>query len=257
MGAYIRSAFGRFAVPSSADAGDVADYVFLTTPTGHRLSLSGETLAESPDIRDVLHRLSWHVNTTAMRTCTDLLVVHAGAVATPTGSGVMLPGRSGSGKTSLVAALVRAGWGYLSDEAGAIDPVTRRLCPYPRELSIKPGMFEDFADRVEPDQGFPISSREWLVAPETLRADPLGGPSDVDVIVFLEPDPGAPTRVTPLSPARSVAALMEHVSNREVWGARALTVLAEVAAGARSYSLQTGRPDAAVRAVLELAAGDA
>ena len=124
-----------------------------------------------------------------MRTCTDLLLVHAGAVVTPSGSGVLLPAASGSGKTSLVAGLVRAGWGYLSDEVGAIDPVTRRLCPYPKVLSIKPGMFEGFVDLIDPDQGWPISSREWLIAPEVLRADPVADRSDVGLIVFLEHAP--------------------------------------------------------------------
>ena len=253
----MRAAFGRFAIAPSGDAGDVADYVFLATPAGHRLSLSGETLAESPDIRDVLHRLSWHVNTTAMRTCTDLVLVHAGAVVTPRGSGVLLPGRSGSGKTSLVAGLVKAGWGYLSDEAGAIDPVTHRLRQYPKALSIKPGMFGGAAGLIDRDQGWPISSREWLIAPERLRPDPMAEPSIVELIVFLEPVSDAPAHVARLSPARSVTALMEHMSNRQVWGARALTELAKVAEGARSYSLRTGRPEDAVRAVRELVDDDA
>lgn len=260
VGAYVRSVFGRFAVPPARvvrRAGDVPDYVFDSTPGAHRLRLLGETLAESRDIRDLLHHLSWHVNTAATRTCTDLLLVHAGAVVTPSGSGVMLPGVSGAGKTSLVAGLVSAGWGYLSDEAGAIDPVTRELCPYPKALSIKPGMFEGFVDLLDPDQPWPISSREWLIAPEALRPDPVADRSAVDLIVFLEHAPDVPMHVTPLSPARSVTALFEHISNPQAWGARALTLLAAVVRGARSYALQTSRTEDAVRSVLELAARDA
>lgn len=255
VGAYVRSVFERFALPSAGlgeCVGDVPDYVFAATPVAHRLLLSGETLAESRDVRDLLHRFSWHVNTTAMRTCTDLLLVHAGAVATPSGSGVLLPGASGSGKTSLVAGLVRSGWGYLSDEVGAIDPVTRQLCPYPKALSIKPGMFAEFVDVIDQDQAWPISARQWLIAPERLRPDPVADRSGVGLIVFLEHAPDVPTRLTPLSPARSVAALLEHVSNREAWGARALSLFAGVVKDARSYSLQTGRPEDAVRSLIEL-----
>ena len=259
VGAYARSVFGRFAVPSEEiveRARDVPEYVFVTEPFGHRLLLDGETLVESRDVRDLLQRLSWHVNTTAMGTCTDLLLVHAGAVVTPSGSGVLLPAASGSGKTSLVAGLVRAGWGYLSDEVGAIDPATLQLCPYPKVLSIKPGMFEEFVDLIDPDQGWPISSREWLIAPEVLRADPVADRSDVGLIVFLEHAPDVPARLTPLSPAASLTALFEHVSNRQTWGAQALTLLAGVVRHARSFSLRTGRPEDAVRSVLELAARD-
>jgi len=255
VGAYTRSVFGRFAVHRDAiveRSHALPEYVFVSGSSRHRLLFDGETLVEGPDLRDLLQRLSWHVNTTAMRTCTDLLLVHAGAVVSPSGVGVLLPAASGSGKTSLAAGLVRAGWGYLSDEVGAIDPVTLHLCPYPKVLSIKPGMFEEYVDLVDRGQGWPISSREWLIPPETLRPDPLADRSAVGLIVFLEHGPHAATRLTALSPASSVAALFEHVSNREAWGARALTILAQIVRGARSYSLRTGRPVDAIHSLLEL-----
>jgi hypothetical protein len=260
VGAFARSVFGRFAAPLEevvSRAPDAPEYVFISGASSYLLLFDGETFLESGDLRDLLQRFSWHVNTTAMRTCRDLLLVHAGAVVTPSGSGVLLPAASGSGKTSLAAGLVRAGWGYLSDEVGAIDPVTLELCPYPRVLSIKPGMFQEFADFIAPDQGWPISSREWLIAPEALRRDPVVDRSAVRFIVFLEHAPNVATRLTPLSPASSVTAMFEHVSNHQVWGGRALTILADVVRDARSYSLRTGRPDDAVRSLVELASRDA
>src|SRR5579864_2048966 len=46
--------------------------------------------------------------------------IHAGAVGWQ-GRAILLPGQSFTGKTSLVAALVRAGAGYYSDEFAVVD----------------------------------------------------------------------------------------------------------------------------------------
>jgi hypothetical protein len=65
----------------------------------------------------------------------ELLFVHAGAVAWR-GLAIAIPGRSHSGKSTLVAALVRAGAEYLSDEFAALDR-GGLVHPYPRKLSIR------------------------------------------------------------------------------------------------------------------------
>jgi hypothetical protein len=62
--------------------------------------------------------------------------VHAGCVVID-GKAIVLPGRSMSGKSSLTAALIRAGAHYYSDEYAVLD---RRgvVRPYPRKLSLRP-----------------------------------------------------------------------------------------------------------------------
>jgi hypothetical protein len=61
--------------------------------------------------------------------------VHAGVVAWR-GQAIVIPGRSMSGKTSLVAELVRAGATYYSDEYAAID-LRGRVQSYPQALAIR------------------------------------------------------------------------------------------------------------------------
>jgi len=63
------------------------------------------------------------------------IFVHAGVVAVD-GRALVLPGPSFSGKTTLVAALVRAGATYLSDEFAVLD-ADGRVHPYPKPLSIR------------------------------------------------------------------------------------------------------------------------
>jgi hypothetical protein len=62
--------------------------------------------------------------------------VHAGVVA-HAGRAIVLPGASWSGKTTLVAALVRAGATYFSDEFAVLDS-EGRVHPYPKPLSVRP-----------------------------------------------------------------------------------------------------------------------
>lgn len=60
---------------------------------------------------------------------------HAGAVERD-GDVVVVLGQSGHGKSTLTAALVQAGWGYLSDELVAVDAATFDVAPYARPLDL-------------------------------------------------------------------------------------------------------------------------
>lgn len=64
-----------------------------------------------------------------------LIFVHAGVVAFH-GRAIVLPGKSMSGKTTLVAELLKAGADYGSDEYAVFD-AHGRVHPYPRPLSIR------------------------------------------------------------------------------------------------------------------------
>ena len=65
----------------------------------------------------------------------NVIFVHAGAVAWK-GQGIVIPGRTHAGKSSLVRALIEAGASYYSDEFGVIDPAGQ-LLPYARQLALR------------------------------------------------------------------------------------------------------------------------
>src|ERR671929_229610 len=62
-------------------------------------------------------------------------VNHAGVVGWQ-GRAILIPGRSFSGKSTLVAALVRAGATYYSDEFAVLDE-RGRVHPFPKKLSMR------------------------------------------------------------------------------------------------------------------------
>lgn len=222
----------------------------------YRLLYPETPLSASDAVGDVLHHLFWHVNSEAIRRTGNFLLIHAGSVVSPTGHGVLLPGGTGSGKTTLAMGLVRAGFGYLSDEAGAIDPVGGRVYPYPKALTLK-------RDPAELLPGLRLGNGHrrmmrgvWHVRAEDLRPAALPGPTEARLVVFPRYDPDAARAgLASISRAEGVVALAENTLNLAVYGSRALRLLGRVARRARFYRLVSGDLDEAVRSIVRLTRG--
>jgi hypothetical protein len=205
---------------------------------------------------DVLDHLFTHVNGEVFRRTGHFLMVHAGAVVSPTGEGVIFPGGSGFGKTTLVAALVQDGFGYLSDEVAAIDPVRRRLYPFPKTLNLKEGSFGLFPELRAQAGRLPFIRHQWHLRPDDIRAGAVAGPCSMRYVVFPRYEPGASTAVMPVSRASAVRDLMPGIFNLSMYGARALELLSDAVSSARSYRLVTGDLAAARAAVAALTSGN-
>ena len=71
-------------------------------------------------VADVVRQLAQDIELWVAETAEGLVFVHAGVVAVD-GRAIVIPGPSRAGKSTLVAALVRAGAEYLSDEFAPLD----------------------------------------------------------------------------------------------------------------------------------------
>lgn len=89
------------------------------------------------DLDDLLERFESAVRMRVAEHARGKVFVHAGVVGWR-GRAILIPGRSFSGKTSLVAALVRSGATYLSDEYAVLDR-RGRVFPYLKPLSMRLG----------------------------------------------------------------------------------------------------------------------
>lgn len=89
------------------------------------------------DADELLERFESSVRLKVAENAKRKVFVHAGVVGWK-GRAIVVPGRSFSGKTSLVAALVRAGATYLSDEYAVLDR-RGRVFPYLKPLSLRLG----------------------------------------------------------------------------------------------------------------------
>jgi len=156
-----------------------------------------------------------------------LTFVHAGVVGWR-GRAVLVPGRSRSGKTTLVAELVRQGALYLSDEFAVLD-ARGRVHPFAKPLSIRGASGCDRHAR-------------------RLAVEELGGrsgtrPLPVALVAFTEYREGAAWEPAVLSPGTAVLELLSHTVPARLRPEESLLALERVVSGASL--LQSPRGDAA------------
>ena len=249
----IDEVFGGFAVePGGAGNGDVYRLLDLGPgkPRRYRLFRGDEQLLGTLTPGDAVHQLMWRAMLGMVEQTKDFLLIHAGAVVSPGGKGVLLPGDAGSGKTTLVTGLVRAGFGFLSDEVGVIQPGNAQMHPFPRALNLKDGSLALFPDLRPQDDGAPVRGRRGFVMAEKVRPDSEVGPSEVGFVIAPRYRKDATTEVTELSPAEVAKELWANAMNQPAHGTRALQILADVAKRAKGYRLVSGNLEEALQAVV-------
>jgi len=102
----------------------------------HHVLLAGERLvARSTGIDELADHLESQLALFVAETSPLRVFVHAGVVGW-NGRAVVIPGRSFSGKSTMVAELVRRGARYYSDEYAVLDR-RGRAHPYPRPLALR------------------------------------------------------------------------------------------------------------------------
>lgn len=158
--------------------------------------------------------------------------VHAGVVGVD-GAAIVIPGRSRSGKSSLVAALVGAGAVYYSDEYAIVDRAGR-VHPYARPLSVRP---YDGGD------------------PHEVTAADLGGttgsaPLHVGAVVISTYRPGVKWRAVQRPSGRGALAMIDNAIAVRSHSTRVLASLAAAAAGALVYDSARGDADDTARRIL-------
>jgi hypothetical protein len=198
----------------------------------HALYAAAVRLQRTLHAAEALAALEQHLELAVAELAPRRLFVHAGVVGW-NGRAILIPGRSLSGKSSLVAALLARGASYLSDEFAVVDG-RGRMHPYPRPLSL----------RNADGSGVPT------------RADALGArtedrPLPVGLVAVARYEAGARWAPRTLSPGH---ALLEMLSNSVTVRKRpeqSLAALERIALTA--HSLKGKRGEAAETAELLIA----
>lgn len=204
----------------------------------HLLYRGSERLAQTFDLAEAFESLesalSFNVAVAARRG----LFVHAGAVGWR-GRAIVIPGRSMSGKSSLVAALARAGATYYSDEYAVIDE-RGWVHPFPGRLSMRGN------DRVRGEKR----------SPEELGLTVGTRPLPVAVVAVTDWRRGARWRPRGLSPGQAMLALLDNTVLARLRPKLALTTLGRVVKGSVALRGQRGEADEIAAPLLEHAATD-
>lgn len=217
----------------------------------YALYRDGEQVAASDDPQAVLGGLLWLISGDTVELAAGYILIHAGALVSPAGEAVLILGEAGSGKTTLVAALVQEGFGYLSDEGAAIHLGTGLAHPWPRPLGFRCGShaLARFASALEPHHG----RGQTHVAIDRIRPGAVAGPAPVRHVIDHRYEPSAPTRLEPLSRAVGLVRMGSAAPRLRREGGRGLQALAAVMRGADAHSLVGGDLERSVSVVRELA----
>jgi hypothetical protein len=186
------------------------------------------------DLAEAFDFLALHLEEFAALWSPQRLFVHAGVVGWK-GRAILIPGRSHSGKSTLVAALLRAGATYYSDEYALIGD-DGRVHPYPRPLRLR--------------------SADGTLG-EVPAATPGGrrarAPLEVGLVLMARYAPGARWRPSRLSEGRGVLALLSHTVAARARPKDAMATLGKVVRRAPVYEGRRGEAQDVVTRLLDMA----
>ena len=171
-------------------------------------------LARTKDTDLVLEALERDLQLYVAEWARGRVFVHAGVVGWR-GRAIVIPGRTMSGKTTLVKALVEAGATYYSDEYAVLDE-RGRVHPYAKAMSVR-------------GNG---GGRPKEILPEALGGTTGVKPLPVGLVVATSYREAARWRPRQLLPGRAVMALLAHTVSVRRKPERALTTLRQVVADA-------------------------
>jgi len=205
---------------------------------------NGKTYGAGHDERGVMPQLESALNHQAMLTQNAFFQLHAGVMSYQN-CAVVFTAKSGTGKTTLAAALLARGWSYLCDEFAMIEPKSLLVYPFPKALSIKQGGLGHI-ERLD----LPLISGEWsdgkrmrqfsYVAPTEAGGGGVGGPCPVGLVLFLSRHVNMPLRWNRLTAPEAAMSLYRSGLNTEDLGRQAFDTAVAVARRASCFEFNLG-----------------
>ncbi|MGW8267584.1 MAG: hypothetical protein ACWGSQ_14555 [Longimicrobiales bacterium] len=189
-------------------------------------------LTQGSDLHRIRRILASDIQAQLALTSPWRVFVHAGAVGWR-GRAIVLPGENETGKSTLTAALVRAGAAFFSDEFAVLDR-RGRVHPYPLPLRLR-------------EEGR-IRSREVTV--EELGGTASSEPLPVGLILSLRYDPGGPGRLQALTSGRGAMELLVHATQARLRPARVVEAVGRAAENASVLKGRRGEAEDMARWVL-------
>jgi hypothetical protein len=209
-------------------------------------------VARSPHPAVLLAYAVGDIQASVPQKASDYLFLHAGAVAAE-GDALLIPAPTGGGKSTLTAALLNTGFGYLSDDLAAIDPVTSRIHPFEKRIKLNHqtvSFFPGLEDRLDDRSGLPASHDERYVRPEDLGSGVVG-PARGRWLVFPTPNREGPPRLVPIPRAEAVERMTANAHNLLRYAERGVILLSRVAGEAEAFRLDGGTPPARAELLAE------
>jgi len=192
-------------------------------------------LARSVDADEVFNTLESDLRLFVAETARNRVFVHAGVVGWK-GRAILIPGRSFTGKSTLVAELVKAGATYYSDEYAVLDS-HGRVHPFIKPLEIR-------------EQG---DTRQTKVFVSALGGEPGKKALPAGLVVITHFQEGRKWRPRKLSPGRGTLELLANTVSARRKPEQALAMLQQVAESADILKGVRGHATDIAHSILERA----
>ncbi|HXD31040.1 MAG TPA: hypothetical protein VN643_07985 [Pyrinomonadaceae bacterium] len=173
-------------------------------------------IARSVDAEEIFERLESDLRLFVAEVARHRVFVHAGVVGWK-GKAIVIPGRSFTGKSTLVSELVRAGASYYSDEYAVFDS-QGRVHPFPKPLEMR-------------NSG---ASKQTKVGVETFGGRTATKPIPVGLVMVTEYKAGAHWRPRALSGGKAVLSLLANTVSARRQPEKALDAFQRVVAMAQT-----------------------
>ena len=218
-------------------------FSFVTTSGGFLLESAERYEYPGVPVEQLLPLVKDEVRLHFMRSRSDLLWLHAGAVATSKGA-VLLAAPSGQGKSSISTALVERGWRFLSDDIAPVRMDANRVMPFP-QTPVR---------RLHP--GSEVASADvWQLQRESVAISTgLIGRSDASIahVVFVNYAAEATTKIEQLRPGSGAMEILRNLTNFVDHKASAVSRVAELAQCVPLFRLQYSSVTEAAEAINNL-----
>lgn len=208
------------------------------------VSAGGVPLFSSFPIDETPAYLEWGMNGCIARSAHHLLLFHAASLEHE-GRAVLFAGQTGTGKSTLAAALVLRGWRLLSDEFGLVTLDSGRCLPLARPICLKNDAIEvirQWEPRAEltPPADVRRKGRLCHLPPprgSVERMDELADPSAICFLRFMTGEPG---RLEELSKPEAMRRAIECSFNYRALGRAGFDMLGQMVNQCRCYTLTYG-----------------
>lgn len=204
-----------------------------TVEGGFVLGAPGEPRSFAPSARQMLPFVIRALDDMVIRHLRGLFAVHAGTVAWR-GRALLIPGMSHAGKSSLVAALLRRGATYYSDEYALID-ADGLVHPYPRPLMVRDG--RPFQEPVLPDD---------------LHASTGSEPIPVGWIFVVKFRKDGTWDVKPIEQSQAVFSLLQHTPHSLADSPAMMSHFERAVCHAKGFCGERGKADEAAEKILKM-----
>jgi hypothetical protein len=212
-------------------------YSLMERGTGRRqrysLFCDEEAVIQSATLKQLVDGFESNLHQYIARTSPRRVFVHAGAVVWR-GRAIIIPGRSFTGKTTLVAELVRAGAIFYSDEYAVLDE-RGRVHPFARPLGMRP-------------KG---GTSQRRVDPESIGAIIGGKPAPVGLILISTYRPNARWQPRQLSKGNGVLEVLSHTVPARTRPGSALAMIRQAVAHGEIIKTARGEARPTARLILD------